>query len=134
MNSKAFIFLSLLLAAFLLISSTVSAETSLDEKNEKEINSVDDAKYRCKYGCCGGSGRYGCMKCCSKPTDVHATETEPKRVEAAAAEVDQVAETSTQGGGGYGGGRKQGEMLLRLSLNMLVQKYQLFFPSKYKYS
>lgn len=33
MNSKAFIFLSLLLAAFLLISSTVSAETSLDEKN-----------------------------------------------------------------------------------------------------
>lgn len=46
---------------------------------EKEINSVDDAKYRCKYGCCGGSGRYGCMKCCSKPTDVHATETEPKR-------------------------------------------------------
>jgi hypothetical protein len=37
-------------------------------------NQVDDAKYRCKYGCCGYD-HYGC-KCCSYAGESQGLDTE----------------------------------------------------------
>ncbi|KAA8524789.1 hypothetical protein F0562_011212 [Nyssa sinensis] len=120
MNPKASIFLALLFAVVLLISSAVAAETSKDEEKTKETNQVEEAQAmetevspekmdeapmetnqyggggRCRYGCCGGSGPYGCSRCCSSAA------------EAAEQEKNQVNNPNGYGGGygggGYGGG------------------------------
>ncbi|KAA8524790.1 hypothetical protein F0562_011213 [Nyssa sinensis] len=127
MNPKASIFLALLFAVVLLISSAVATETSKDEEKmnaAKETNQVEEAdametevspekmdeapmetnQYggggRCRYGCCGGSGPYGCSRCCSSAA------------EAADQEKNQVNNANGYGGyyrrGGSGGRHRGG--------------------------
>lgn len=67
MNSKVFVFVGLLFAVVLLVSSEVAADTFAG-------NDVDDTKelseskfFRCRYGCCRIGGRTGCVKCCKGP-------------------------------------------------------------------
>ncbi|GMY09771.1 hypothetical protein FCV25MIE_05010 [Fagus crenata] len=113
MNSKAFIFLTtLLFASVLLISSALATETSIDEEKlastEGTNDQVYDEKPRCK-----------CRKCCSYPakSQVSKAETVPEKSE----ESNRVDDTKYGGysgghggqgghggGGGYGGGHGGG--------------------------
>ncbi|XP_059661166.1 cold and drought-regulated protein CORA-like isoform X1 [Cornus florida] len=91
MSSKAFIlvFLCVLFAASLLISSTAAEETSQDVKKTEETNGADT---RCKYGCCGGYSKYGgCGKCCSDANEAQAFAAQTTSVpEKAEEETDQI--------------------------------------------
>nr|XP_009595931.1 late embryogenesis abundant protein M17-like isoform X4 [Nicotiana tomentosiformis] len=61
----------------LLISySVIATETSKDEKKANEVKETtkkeepkETDQYggggRCRYGCCGGYGHYGCRRCCT---------------------------------------------------------------------
>ncbi|XP_075086447.1 uncharacterized protein LOC107824403 isoform X2 [Nicotiana tabacum] len=61
----------------LLISySVIATETSKDEKKANEVKETTKkeepketdqygGRGRCRYGCCGGWGRYGCRRCCA---------------------------------------------------------------------
>ncbi|KAI5340194.1 PREDICTED: glycine-rich RNA-binding 10 [Prunus dulcis] len=104
MTFKAFLLLGLLFGSVVLISSTVAAETSKDEKKvdeAQEANPVDDAKPYC--GCCTRYGHYRCgPQCCRQPE----ADDQPQ-------EVGDSLETNRPdgygyGGGGYGGGRGGG--------------------------
>nr|XP_048327195.1 glycine-rich protein-like isoform X2 [Ziziphus jujuba var. spinosa] len=80
MSSRILIFLGLLFAVVLLISSEVSArdlaaQTSTDNNNEE----TDQIGYGggCKYGCCGYG--YGpCERCCSYAGEAVDAEPEAK--------------------------------------------------------
>ena len=51
-----------------LITSAVEAAT--------ETNQVDDAKYPCRFGCCGYYDRYGCSQCCRYAGESQGMDTE----------------------------------------------------------
>ena len=39
-------------------------------------NQVDDAKYPCRFGCCGYYDRYGCSQCCRYAGESQGMDTE----------------------------------------------------------
>ncbi|XP_075485675.1 glycine-rich protein-like [Primulina tabacum] len=67
MGSKAIVFLGLLVAMLLLISSEVAARELVEETSK--VTEAEPAQYgggrgrRCRHGCCG-RGYHGC-RCCS---------------------------------------------------------------------
>nr|XP_048327194.1 glycine-rich protein-like isoform X1 [Ziziphus jujuba var. spinosa] len=81
MSSRILIFLGLLFAVVLLISSEVSArdlaaQTSTDNNNVEETDQIGYGG-GCKYGCCGYG--YGpCERCCSYAGEAVDAEPEAK--------------------------------------------------------
>ncbi|XP_019184662.1 PREDICTED: cold and drought-regulated protein CORA-like [Ipomoea nil] len=102
MKSNAYI--CVFIVGVLLVTSAFATDTSQDEKKSndvkdanKEEEALETNQYyggrRCRYGCCGRFGHFGCTRCC-------------RPVELGDAEPNQVTAEDAEGGGygyGYGG-------------------------------
>nr|GMD96746.1 late embryogenesis abundant protein M17-like isoform X1 [Ipomoea batatas] len=102
MKSNAYI--CVFVVGVLLVTSAFATDTSQDEKKSnhvkdanKEEEALETNPYyggrRCRYGCCGRLGHFGCTHCC-------------RPAELGDAEANEVTAEDAEGGGygyGYGG-------------------------------
>ncbi|KAL3524899.1 hypothetical protein ACH5RR_013271 [Cinchona calisaya] len=94
MKSRAFMLVALLCALFLLVSSTMAADTPKDETKEDKAKEPEQYGGRCRFGCCGW-GRNGCQRCC-------------RTADEAAGKVNVDINARGGDGGGFGGGGRGG--------------------------